>query len=393
MEKNKIFHQNYEEDFLYVFRFTGGVPSYHWRLVFSTYIGTRKSMTSFVASFDGATFTNCQTITGTSDTILVQFKNHRLPPGVLQYRLLRWVPNDLFDDGDQKKVMPQHTGWELWSGPTDPNPPIQDIILEGMLKGDSAYEGFKKHYPDSELTEQEYVEGPIIAVAKADAVRERVERTELEIRASEEQRKQSEQLRDASESARVENEQMRQQHERLRIEAEQTRVADERSRIQTEQERISAEQIRLESESQRVRSEVARERNETTRQNVETERDTAEKKRQTDTAEAIRKVAGAIASVNTAAENADVQAGRAQDQASHPPKIVDVDGLKYWAFWDEATKDYIVSENRAEGGAIIPLFWVDPETLKFYVTYQNGYEGAKFKLENGKLYSIKTIEQ
>ena len=72
---------------------------------------------------------------------------------------------------------------------------------------------------------------------------------------------------------------------------------------------------------------------------------------------------------------------------------MDVDGLKYWAFWDEATKDYIVSENRAEGGAIIPLFWVDPETLKLYVTYQNGYEGAKFKLENGKLYSIKTIEQ
>jgi len=104
-------------------------------------------------------------------------------------------------------------------------------------------------------------------------------------------------------------------------------------------------------------------------------------------------VAEAVAKAEDAAENADVQAGRAQDQASHPPKIVDVDGLKYWAFWDEATKDYIVSENRAEGGAIMPLFWVDPETLKLYVTYQNGYEGAKFKLENGKLYSIKTIEQ
>lgn len=104
-------------------------------------------------------------------------------------------------------------------------------------------------------------------------------------------------------------------------------------------------------------------------------------------------VAEAVTKAEDAAENADKQASRAQEQAIHPPKIVDVDGLKYWAFWDEATKDYIVSGNRAEGGAIIPLFWVDPETLKLYVTYQNGYEGAKFKLENGKLYSIKTIEQ
>ena len=46
-----------------------------------------------------------------------------------------------------------------------------------------------------------------------------------------------------------------------------------------------------------------------------------------------------------------------------------------------------------EGGAIMPVFWVDPATLKLYVTYQNGYEGAKFKLENGKLYTIKTVNQ
>lgn len=68
-------------------------------------------------------------------------------------------------------------------------------------------------------------------------------------------------------------------------------------------------------------------------------------------------------------------------------------GLKYWAFWDDATKGYVTSEYRAEGGAIMPVFWVDPATLKLYVTYQNGYEGAKFKLENGKLYTIKTVNQ
>ena len=91
--------------------------------------------------------------------------------------------------------------------------------------------------------------------------------------------------------------------------------------------------------------------------------------------------------------NADQQAARAKSLADHPPKIVDVGGLKYWAFWDDATKGYVTSEYRAEGGAIMPVFWVDPATLKLYVTYQNGYEGAKFKLENGKLYTIKTVNQ
>lgn len=95
---------------------------------------------------------------------------------------------------------------------------------------------------------------------------------------------------------------------------------------------------------------------------------------------------------NKSASNAAEQSSRAKALADHPPKIVDVDGLKYWAFWDEVSKDYVTSEYRAEGGAIMPLFWVDPETLMLYVTYQNGYEGAKFKLENGILYSVKTIE-
>lgn len=104
-------------------------------------------------------------------------------------------------------------------------------------------------------------------------------------------------------------------------------------------------------------------------------------------------VAKAAAKAGTSAENADKQAGRAKALADHPPKIVDVEGLKYWAFWDETSKAYVTSEYRAEGGAIMPIFWVDPETLIAYVTYQNGYEGAKFKLENGILYAITTVEE
>ena len=47
------------------------------------------------------------------------------------------------------------------------------------------------------------------------------------------------------------------------------------------------------------------------------------------------------------ASNADQQAARAKSLADHPPKIVTVDDTNYWAFWDEATKDYITSARMA----------------------------------------------
>ncbi|MFR5937668.1 MAG: hypothetical protein ACLUGV_13075 [Alistipes shahii] len=53
------------------------------------------------------------------------------------------------------------------------------------------------------------------------------------------------------------------------------------------------------------------------------------------------------------ASNADQQAARAKSLADHPPKIVDVGGLKYWAFWDEATKGYVTLEYRADDGTIV----------------------------------------
>ena len=53
------------------------------------------------------------------------------------------------------------------------------------------------------------------------------------------------------------------------------------------------------------------------------------------------------------ASHADQQAARAKSLADHPPKIVDVGGLKYWAFWDEATKGYVTSEYRADDGTIV----------------------------------------
>ena len=216
-------------------------------------------------------------------------------------------------------------------------------------RGYSAYEIYKQHYPESTLTEEEYGRNPVDAADEAFIAIDRIEKKEQQIDTAEQQREQTEQIRDISENIRLEN-------EMLRVNAEEQRERNE-------QVRITAEQYRIDNERAREAAEKIRDENAATA-----------------TQKAVQ-----------AADNANIEATRAKSLADHPPKIVDVGGLKYWAFWDESAKDYVTSEYRAEGGAIMPLFWVDPATLKLYVTYQNGYEGAKFKLKNGKLYTIKTV--
>ena len=64
--------------------------------------------------------------------------------------------------------------------------------------------------------------------------------------------------------------------------------------------------------------------------------------------------------LKVAAENSDTQTARVEELADNPPKIVEVEGAKYWAFWDEETRQYVVSENRADVGDAV-LF--SPQTL------------------------------
>lgn len=49
------------------------------------------------------------------------------------------------------------------------------------------------------------------------------------------------------------------------------------------------------------------------------------------------------------AEAPVVEAARAAALADNPPKIVEVGGVQYWAFWNEATKQYVTSEYPARG--------------------------------------------
>lgn len=185
---------------------------------------------------------------------------------------------------------------------------IEPSELEIGVPGMSAYELYIRHNPDSELTEEEYAEAPVQAAGAALAAVEQIEETETEV-------KQAEQLRD---------------------QAEQGRAASEQARATAEQARVTAEQQRALAEQTRVT-------NEASRQTAETGRQVAETKREENTSEAIR-------NCESATQKAEDEAARVRTLADNPPKIVEVDGVRYWASWNEATGQYVVSENRADVG-------------------------------------------
>ena len=94
----------------------------------------------------------------------------------------------------------------------------------------------------------------------------------------------------------------------------------------------------------------------------------------------------AVGKATTATEDANDAADRANGMADHPPKIVEVEGVRYWAFWDEATQQYVTSENRADGVPLYASFYVDPETMDLFAVYPEGYgDGPVFSLKNGDL--------
>lgn len=185
---------------------------------------------------------------------------------------------------------------------------IEPAELEIGVPGMSAYELYIKHNPDSELTEEEYAEAPVQVAGVALAMIEQLEETDAAVKQAEQLREQAEQGREASEQARV-----------------------------------TAEQARVTAEQQRTLAEQTRVTNESSRQTAETGRQAAETKREENTSEAIR-------NCESATQKAEDEAARVRTLADNPPKIVEVDGVRYWAFWNEATGQYVVSENRADVG-------------------------------------------
>lgn len=275
--------------------------------------------------------------------------------------------------------------------------------------GMSAYELFKKYNPDSPLTAQEYAEAPVDAAQGVeDAIKEvnetnkvvteaenlRVEaengrvdaenkRNEAETGRSdaEDERKQSETKRVESESQRTSAEETRKSNEALRVIAEEARAASEAERVNAESARVAAETKREAQEKSRKDAEAIRASNEEGRVSAEQKRVVAEKERAdaeqereqsvsqalTDMSSAISNAESATSAANTAAgkadaaaQSADTAAGkadtaavRADALADNPPKIVEEDGVNYWAFYDIETQQYVTSEFRADDGTIL----------------------------------------
>lgn len=48
-----------------------------------------------------------------------------------------------------------------------------------------------------------------------------------------------------------------------------------------------------------------------------------------------------------------MEADRAAALADNPPKIVEVEGVQYWAFYDLETQQYVTSQYRADDGTIV----------------------------------------
>lgn len=61
----------------------------------------------------------------------------------------------------------------------------------------------------------------------------------------------------------------------------------------------------------------------------------------------------AVGLANTATGNANNAASDANEVATNPPKIVEVDGMAYWAFYDLETQQYVTSQYRADDGTIV----------------------------------------
>lgn len=175
-------HVNYESDFRVVFSFPEDkVPDYPWEIELST--PNTPAYNAFVASFDGENYHNCSMQSDTE--LLIAVDNHKLQPGILSYKFKIKAPDAAFPDGVMNVTTPGQLGIELWTGPSDEfeHEGVNVIVLP--LKGDkgepgepgapgepgkSAYELFKEFNPDSELTEEQYAEAPIVEADRAAAL-------------------------------------------------------------------------------------------------------------------------------------------------------------------------------------------------------------------------------
>lgn len=90
----------------------------------------------------------------------------------------------------------------------------------------------------------------------------------------------------------------------------------------------------------------------------------------------------AESNANIAAGRADTAANRSNDLSDHRDKIQD----GYWWRWNESTKVYESTGQKAHGNVMYATFHIDEGSKKLYMYTPDGYEGASFVLRANKLY-------
>jgi len=82
-----------------------------------------------------------------------------------------------------------------------------------------------------------------------------------------------------------------------------------------------------------------------------------------------------------ALQNVESATSRLNEISDHPP----INQGGYWAYWNEETKQYVKSSDRADGNLLYATFWVNPFTGKLIMYTDEDYDGPTFELVNGNL--------
>lgn len=131
-----IMNVNYKSDFVLIVQFEGGIPTYPWRINFSTVKeGCDTPMGSYTALFDGENYFRAHRLKNSLTEVVIEFTNHSLQPGVLKGEWYATMSNVLFDSGEQLVVTPQITEVNLVEGAGDESvdPEVWSIVSSVLI--------------------------------------------------------------------------------------------------------------------------------------------------------------------------------------------------------------------------------------------------------------------
>ena len=182
----KIFRVNYKSDFILTLNSDAG-----WMTPFCIKFWTGAPSQAYFVGYDGTTYTHCAPVEGDPTKLLVQFDDHHLPIGNLQFQIAyHFTVADFPNDTEDEVINPASIIIEI-------DGEQYQVMLD--FTGETA--------PEIEFSLPAYV-------------------NEAQRIANEQQRIANEQQRIADEQTRIANEQTRQQNEQQRIEQEAERVSE-----------------------------------------------------------------------------------------------------------------------------------------------------------------------